>query len=297
MPKVNVLDTPMENINKKGFIITLVVFFLIVSFRIWMTFVFDEILNADTTLSIPWYLRSYSQLTITLYLVLYSTYRLILRPLFHELVFRRTAIPLLEDRGLSPFHAVLLTSIGYCLFLIPNFFENPNQLGNIYWIFSTFLFGLGTGLVYILTRNVGFSILYSSIYNLYRMSGTIGFRLQNELETMFNIANLLILIAGISTLIFIIWDQLNDKITQTYINKLKIISVPNIRKGIIGFSILSVVLVLFQYFVSEIIDIVTFDSIVKTQIYPDIFILYTLFYLIVFSIPFLLSITSEYAQS
>jgi hypothetical protein len=48
MPKVNVLDTPMENINKKGFIITLVVFFLIVSFRIWMTFVFDEILNADT---------------------------------------------------------------------------------------------------------------------------------------------------------------------------------------------------------------------------------------------------------
>ncbi|MHA2075693.1 MAG: hypothetical protein ACW97X_13820, partial [Candidatus Hodarchaeales archaeon] len=65
----------------------------------------------------------------------------------------------------------------------------------------------------------------------------------------------------------------------------------------IGFSILSVVLVLFQYFVSEIIDIVTFYSIVKTQIYPDIFILYTLFYLIVFSIPFLLSITSEYAQS
>lgn len=297
MPKLNVLDASFKGIKKNGFVITLAVFFLIVSFRIWMTFVFDEILDVDTTLTIPWYLRSYSQLSITLYLVLYFTYRLILRPLFHELVFRRTAIPLLEDRGLSPFHAVVLTSIGYCLLLIPNFFEYPDQLGNIYWILSTFLFGLGTGIVYILTRNVGFSILYSSLYYLYRMSGTIGFHLQNELETIFDIANILILIAGISTLIFIFWDQLHDKITQKYINKLKIVSVPNIRKGIIGFSILSVVLVLFQYFVSEIIDVLTFDSIANTQIYPDIFILYTLFYLIVFSIPFWLSITSEYAQS
>ncbi|MFX0085394.1 MAG: type II CAAX prenyl endopeptidase Rce1 family protein [Candidatus Hodarchaeota archaeon] len=296
IPKLNILDASIRRIRKRSFVITFLIFSIIVTLRIFLTIFFEEVLEADIILDPPWYLRTYDQLTVIIFMFLFLVYQLILRPLLSEFIFRRTAIPLLEDRGLSPSHAVLLTSIGYCLLLLPMFFENTNLLSNIYWTISTFLFGLGTGIVYILTRNVLLSILYASFYHCYRLIDTLGFYFQNDLVLISTIIDILIILAFLVAIIIIFWDQFNEQISTNWISILKKKSVPNIRNGIIGFFIFSALFVGIQYILTETIDRMTINPLTGQQNYPDIFFLYTLFYLIIFSVPFWFTLKSEYTQ-
>jgi hypothetical protein len=296
IPKVNILDTPIKRTSKRSLSITFLIFSLVVSIRIYITIFFEGILEADIILNPPWYLRTYDQLSVIIFMFLFLVYQLILGPLFSEFIYRRTAIPLLEDRGLSASHAVFLSSIGYCLLLLPIFFDNSNMLSNIYWTISTFLFGLGTGFVYILTRNVFLSALYASFYHCYRLIDTLGLYFQNELEFLSTLTDIVIILASLVVIIIIYWDQLNNQISMKWINLLKKKSVPNIRKGVVGFFILSALFVGIQYIITEIIEEITINPLTGEQIYPDIFILFTLFYLIIFSVPFWFTLKSEYTQ-
>ncbi len=296
IPRLNILDAPIKGIRKRSFVITFLIFSIIVSIRIFLTIFFEELLETDIILGPPWYLRTYDQLSVTIFMFLFLVYQLILKPLFSEFIFRRTAIPLLEDRGLSPSHAVLLTSIGYCLLLLPMFFDNTNLLSNIYWTISTFLFGIGTGIVYILTRNVLLSVFYAACYNSYRLIDTLGDYFQNELELFSTLTDILIILVSLAVITIIFWDQFNEQISTKWVNILKKNSVPNIKNGIIGFFIFSVLVVGIQYIITEIIDRITINPLTGQQNYPDIFILYSLFYLIIFSVPFWFTLKSEYTQ-
>ncbi|MFX1506555.1 MAG: hypothetical protein ACFFDC_10610, partial [Promethearchaeota archaeon] len=83
---------------------------------------------------------------------------------------------------------------------------------------------------------------------------------------------------------------LQKESSQKWVSIIKTHSAPKIGRGIIGYFFISVVLVIIQIFISNIIH---------TLFSSDIFLIfaaYTLFYFIAFSIPFWLSITSEYAQ-
>jgi hypothetical protein len=217
------------------------------------------------------------------------------------LMFRRTAIPLMEDRGLSPFIAVLLSSFGFCLLDLPFYIDlllsESSILIVVYWTISTFLYGFGTGIIYIFSRNIKLSILYASFYHFYRIVQILNKYFKKDWEFSFRfLLEFYIVIAGVISLIIIIWTLTKSEKASEWISILKKPSVPNITRGIIGFFIFSFLFALIHYLISTFIENVVYDPRLMIPKYPDIFILYTIFYLIIFSIPFFLTITSEYTQ-
>ncbi len=302
IPRLNVVDATYRPISKVSLQIFLLVFFVVVSFRILITYFFDS-LGVSTETPSPWYLgeKSYALLFDPIFLFLFLIYQLGLNPIFVQLMFRRTAIPLMEDRGLSPFIAVLLSSFGFCLLDLPFYlnimFSGSNFLIVVYWTISTFLYGFGTGIIYVLSRNIKLSILYASSYQIYRIVQILNQYPGKTLE--YSVRFLLefyIVLIGLISLIIIIWVLSKSNKVSEWISILKKPSVPNISRGIIGFFVFSFLFALIHYLISTIIEEVAYNKQLMIAKYPDIFILYSIFYLIIFSIPFFLTITSEYSR-
>ncbi len=294
IPRLNVLDADSRQVNRTGFVVVSGLFLCAIFFRILLmvSYGYLGVRINFYEFEFPFYISSYYQLSNPVLLSLFFLYRLIALPLFLELIYRRTVIPLMEDRGLSPFHAVILSSVGFIFVFLPDFIRIPNLLGNIFWIWSTFLFGLATGTIYILTRNVIFSILYNALYHAYRLVGEFGYFFQDQLLILIlTIINVLVVIGGAILIIYIIVTILNTHTDLNWVSIIKQRSVPNITLGTIGFFIIALVLIGIQVIVTTLIN--TF----ALRVYPDFLILYSIFYLIIFSIPFLLTITSEYSQS
>jgi len=291
IPRLKVQDAEYEDLNPKSLITVCSVFLIVLCMRIMVT-LFFELMGSTIYPIRPWFINSYNLLSNPIIYILFLTYQFILLPIYIELLYRRTIIPLLEDRGLSPFFSVILSSLGFCLLFLPDYLQTTNYPGTAFWFVSTFLFGLATGLIYIFTRNILLSIFYSIGYYAYRFSGEIGISLQDDFLLITNfLFSILILIGGLILLISIIWILLAQKESSlAWVNVLKTPSVPKITRGIIGYFLISVVLVIIQLLVSRFI-IILFSSDLLLE-----FGAYTLFYLIAFSIPFWLSITSEYAQ-
>ncbi len=95
-------------------------------------------------------------------------------PVFEELLFRRTAIPLLERVGLSPRDAVLSTSIAFAVVHVPLDILNGNVAGAIVHFWSTFILGATMGLLYVTTRNIIFPIIMHAITNGLSFAAVIG---------------------------------------------------------------------------------------------------------------------------
>ncbi|MFW9905330.1 MAG: CPBP family intramembrane glutamic endopeptidase [Candidatus Thorarchaeota archaeon] len=290
IPRLKVQDTEFEDITPRSLLIVGGVFLVVLFFRIIISFFF-EYFGITVYLVRPWFINSYILLSDPLIRALFLSYQFILLPIYVELLYRRTIIPLLEDRGSSPFLAVILSSLGFCLLFLPEYMRTTNYPGTAFWFISTFLFGLATGLVYILTRNVLFSILYSILYYVYRYSGELGPIFNDELLITVNfLLSVFILFSGLILVIYVILILLQKESSQKWVNVIKTQSAPKISRGIIGYTLISLGLVIVQLTVAQVIT---------TLFSSDIFLLfavYTLFYLIAFSIPFWLSITSEYAQ-
>jgi hypothetical protein len=290
IPRLKVQDTEYEDITSRSVLIVCGVFLVVLFFRIIVSFFF-EFIGSTIYLVRPWFIDSYILLSDPLIRVLFLSYQFVLLPIYTELLYRRTIIPLLEDRGLSPILAVILSSLGFCLLFLPEYMRTTNYPGTAFWFISTFLFGLATGLIYILTRNVLLSIFYSMLYYAYRYSGELGPIFNNELLIAANfLLSIFILVCGLVLVIYVIWTLLQKKSSQQWVNVIKTPSAPKIGRGIIGYFFISVVLVIIQIFASDIIHSLFSSDILL------IFAAYTLFYLVAFSIPFWLSITSEYAQ-
>lgn len=290
IPRLKVQDAKYEDITSKSIIIVCGVFFVIISLRIIITFIFDYT-GSTIYLVYPWFMNSYSVLSDPMIRILFLLYQFIILPIYTELLYRRTIIPLLEDRGLSPFLAVILSSLGFCLLYLPVYLQTTNYPGTFYWFISTFLFGLATGLIYILTRNVLLSILYSILYYAYRLSGEIGAYFQDEfLLTMHFLLNIIIIIGGLILIVYVVWNLFQRKSALKWVNVIKTPSAPKITRGLIGSFVISVVLVSIQFMVQFLIRIFVPSDVLL------IFTANTVFYLIAFSIPVWLTITSEYVQ-
>jgi hypothetical protein len=67
-------------------------------------------------------------------------------------------------------------------------------------------------------------------------------------------------------------------------------SVPYIQRGILGFFLISIGLLALQ------IIFVRIGREVTSNIFPEYFLFITPFYLVIFSLPFFLTISTEYAQ-
>ena len=118
IPRLNVFDADYKEVNKSGFIIVLLVFCFAMCYRFLLTVLFD-FLKIQLYDAMPSFVCSYSKFYDPFFLYFFIIYFVIVTPLFTEIIYRRTVIPLLEDRGLSPFHAVIVSSFGFCLFHLP----------------------------------------------------------------------------------------------------------------------------------------------------------------------------------
>ncbi|MHA1988873.1 MAG: CPBP family glutamic-type intramembrane protease [Promethearchaeota archaeon] len=285
IPRLKVDSAEYHKIRFQSLLITLVLLSVSISLRSLLREFF--IIFGEIAIVPPRFIASYSVLNEPLVLILTLLYILIFSPLFGEYLYRRTLIPLLEDRGLSAFHAVLLSTLGYLLIFSFEFLGLPNTLNITFWILSTFLFGMMTGLTYVLTRNVFFPFVYSLLYLIYRLTFDIGYSLDIDLLLLVN--RFFILISFIFT-IALFFHFFFRSTSNHWITILKKPSVPNIQRGIIGFFLILIVLFGIQITVELVARQITNFA------FPDYYVIISLFYLLSFTIPFWLSIQTEYAQ-
>ncbi len=86
-------------------------------------------------------------------------------PLYEELLYRRLAIPMFERHGLPTKHAILTSTILFAAVHLPLDIFNGSLAGAITHFLAVFTIGTILGLVYVITRNVLFSVILHSIMN------------------------------------------------------------------------------------------------------------------------------------
>ncbi|MFX0183333.1 MAG: type II CAAX prenyl endopeptidase Rce1 family protein [Candidatus Hodarchaeota archaeon] len=292
IPRLKLEDSIYQEPYAINLVAVPLIFCSVVFLRVLLTFAFE---SSDVTIYnvTPWFLGwRYSLLLDPFFLLLFLIYQLVTIPLFTESIYRRVIIPLLEDRGLSPIYAVILSSLGFCFLDLPYYISTTNYLGTLYWFISTFLYGFATGVIYIFTRNVLFSILYASVYQFYRMTDFLGEIFHNEFLLLIrDLIHLITLLGAIILVVYIIWIIVKEIPIPRWIKIIKIKSAPNIKRGIVGYFIISLGLLAIELFVTDNIHNLTQND------YFANFLFNSFFYLIAFSIPFWLSATTEYVQN
>ena len=241
-----------------------------------------------------------------LFFVIFFLYSLVFTPLFTEFTFRRTIIPLCEDRGLSPLHSVILAAFGTAMIDIPTYIllalAETNLLQLLLQFGRDILIAFVVGNLYILTRKIIFPIIFQSVINLYMIFGQFGYYYNNSsFQIIFDFIGIL----SILGIFFLILLFLSYKVrTHFPINEwLKILKKPSsqyIIKGVIGFFGISLFLLLIQTGVVYIGRHLTRTWYTYpeywTRYFPDYFNYIIIFYIISFVVIFLFSVSTEYAQ-
>ncbi|MFW9997561.1 MAG: type II CAAX prenyl endopeptidase Rce1 family protein, partial [Candidatus Odinarchaeota archaeon] len=290
IPRLKLHDIDYKEPHINGFIIVLLVFGVAMFLRQVITGLF-VIAGVNIQYNNSWYIVSYYDLTSPMITVLFLLRRIIIMPLYTEVVFRRTVIPSLEDRGMSPFHAVLVSSLAFSLLDLILYLNSPDPFNNFYWICSTFMYGFFTGIIYILTRNLIFPVFYACIYHVYRLSGELGAVFGNEFMLAARaLMNITTFAVGLGILIYVIWKFLEKQPSFYWISILRKHSVPNIKRGVAGYFIISLGLLVLQLLVH------VASSSFTGETFPGHFLIILAFYLLAFSIPFWMTITTEYAR-
>jgi hypothetical protein len=225
------------------------------------------------------------------YFLVFLIYDIVLYSLFSEIVFRRTLIPTLEDRGLSPLHAVILAALGDGFIDLPAYFIIPNYPLDVYNFVIGISIGICAGLIYISTRNIIFPIIFSISFSIFRSMGFFP-HLINSLMLRW-ITYLLILLA-VCFVIFFLYQTFIAKRIPKLIKIAKIPSSPNIWKGVIGYLSISLSLLLIQTIVVK-VGRVLFNTEIEGP-FPGYFVYILIFYAIAFTIPFFLTISTQWAK-
>ncbi|MFX0061253.1 MAG: lysostaphin resistance A-like protein, partial [Candidatus Hermodarchaeota archaeon] len=179
-----------------------------------------------------------------LIIVLYFAPVAIGAPVFEELIFRRMLIPLLEERGMAPFAAVVASSLIFAFGHLPNDLINGNLAGAVIHILNVLIIGLVLGLTYILTRNILFSMIIHGLINFMSFAGPLVLVMENDgLLAVYGLSILLILLVGIAVAIFAIWQYFRVS-TADWVNLIKEKSPIKILPGLVGFLIIAAVLML-----------------------------------------------------
>ncbi|MFX1513261.1 MAG: type II CAAX prenyl endopeptidase Rce1 family protein [Promethearchaeota archaeon] len=290
IPRLRVQDVDYKAVSVNGLFIVIPLFCFATVFRLLLIDllkVFDKKIEYES----PWFFICFKELDEPFLLLLFFLHASVTSNLFAELLFRRTIIPLMEDRGLSPFHAVILSSVGFSFLNLPNLLLHPNNPTHLFLLISYVFFGVCAGTIYILTRNILFPFIFHAFYFLHFYTNGLGIALDNEVfSEIYDLLNILAAVASLLIAIFLIWGVFYKKTSRDWINIIKKHSVPNIQRGIIGFFIFSIGLLCLQTLIERIGDLFI------DKIYPEYFVFIIGVYFLAFSIPFWLTITTEYAQ-
>ena len=286
IPKLKVKNIEYREPTFNGFIL---IFFLF-TITIFSQFLL-ELLFVILNIGKDWAPMSNPEFDDFLTQILSSILISISTVIYIELIYRRTVIPLLEDRGVSSIHAVILSSLGYSLTFLPTFLMYPNISGFIYNFSSLTILGIFGGIAFITTRNILYPVILGILLRLFTDFRQIGLSFEDQfLIVLSDFIIVFSILLSIGILVYILWKNKVKKTSLETFNEIKVRSVPGIRRGMIGFFIISISLFILQTIVVKIGREVTHN------IFPEYFLFITPFYLIVFSLPFFLTISTEYAQ-
>jgi hypothetical protein len=167
-------------------------------------------------------------------------------------------IPLLEERGMAPFVAVVASSLIFTFGHLPNDLINGNLAGAVIHMWNVLVIGFVLGLTYILTRNIIFSMIIHGLLNFVSFAGPLILVMENVvLMAVYGLIILLMLLVGIAVAIFAIWQYLRVP-TADWVNLIKEKSAINILPGLIGFLIIAAVLKLVPLFMEIYISVLAF---------------------------------------
>ncbi|MFX1515925.1 MAG: type II CAAX prenyl endopeptidase Rce1 family protein [Promethearchaeota archaeon] len=290
-PRLKVSDAEYKGISKYSLYIAISFFFLLLMSEAVITTIY-EVLFGSLELGFSSFISSEVLFDNPFYMLLFLIYNIILVTLFHELVYRRALIPMLEDRGLSPFHAVILAALGSSFINLPAYALNPNHPVDIYAFCLSVFIGLCAGLIYISTRNILFPILSVICYQIF---STVGLIAPEELLGIYESLNILFLAVSVGIIIFIIYEILHPKRFPKWLKIIKQPSSPLVMRGVSGFFIISLGLLTLQTIVAKIGRILFVPT--QGAVFPEYFIYISIFYAIAFTIPFFLTISTEWATS
>ncbi|MFX0066399.1 MAG: lysostaphin resistance A-like protein [Candidatus Hermodarchaeota archaeon] len=162
---------------------------------------------------------------------------------FEELVFRRMLIPLLEERGMAPFTAVIASSLIFAFVHLPNDLISGNLAGAIIHISGVLIIGFVLGLSYVLTRNILFPMIVHALMNFVSFAGPIVILMENDgLALVYGLTLLLIFLVTIGVAIFAVWQYFRVS-TADWVTIIKEKSAIRILPGLVGFLALGVLLV------------------------------------------------------
>ncbi|MFX0116445.1 MAG: type II CAAX prenyl endopeptidase Rce1 family protein [Candidatus Hodarchaeota archaeon] len=185
--------------------------------------------------------------------------------MFKEYLYRRTLIPLLEERGMSPFTAIMISSLVFAFIEIPyalgiqiTIIEHSNHL-NIYlsrynlwgslfyafYFFSTaFILGIACGITYVLTRNITLSVIIhcSGILPYYLISLLIATN-NESLLAFLGIIIIIMNISGLFIALYGLWLHYQHSPEAKWLTILKKKSSADIKRGLVGFLAIFLVIV------------------------------------------------------
>ena len=161
-------------------------------------------------------------------------------PIFEELVYRRTLLPLMEKRGMSSFIAIIVISVIFAVAHLPNDLVNGNLYGGIVHSLGVFFISISLGISYVLTRNIIFPIIIHSLINLISFSGPLVIVLEDvALYFIYNFIINLIVILGIAVMIYCAWCYVKKK-TTGWFELTSNNSIRNIKVGVIFFLLIGI---------------------------------------------------------
>ena len=299
LPRLRIQDVRSQSFQLKSLVIVFVAFCLSLLVFSILALLFD-IFDLAWSFQYPWPFSYYFYFLMInpVILIFFILLVLLIFPLFDEVLYRRTIIPLLEDRGCPPILAVILTCIGHGMTFLPSFVLYPSFFSqNMFEILNFTLYSFFSGLIYIFTRRILYSYIFAVGYSSYQAFIALNFRLLDiDLEFLFTLGQILLFIASIGIIVILLGDLIRRESASRWIRIIKEPSESKTKKGIGGYLSIICVLIASQALFVKIGRIVTNNNPEVTNVhtyYP--FIIW--FYLIAFTIPFFLTITTEYARS
>ncbi|MHA1995140.1 MAG: CPBP family intramembrane glutamic endopeptidase [Candidatus Hodarchaeales archaeon] len=173
--------------------------------------------------ALGWIMKlGYSEITITAehisnpsYLILFLIATTIGAPLFEEMVYRRMLIPLLEECQVSPFIAVVESSIMFAMAHLNDNLMYGNIAGGIYQTIGVFILAMMLGMTYIMTRNIIYPVVLHAFTNLIGSLNII-FTIEENyfLLTIFSILVLIMLVIGIGISLYLLGKYIHGKETD-----------------------------------------------------------------------------------
>lgn len=186
-------------------------------------------------------------------------------PVFEELLYRRTIIPMLEKRGMAPFTAVLTSSIVFSIAHFPNDLINGNVYGGISHCIVVFYISISLGIVYTLTRNILFPMILHSFVNFISFSGPLVNILQNQfLFWGYSIVAISITVIGIGLFIYSGWRYFKRSSTD-WVKLLKTRSSQKMTRGLIVFLLIGII----SPFIPIMIEMLSLNEFLRSNNYSQ----------------------------